>query len=80
MTTTFERVCGVIVDVMTVDPRRVTTDTDIEADLGPDSLEQVEIVMGLETEFEVDLGDDLTRFGMVGDVVDRIDAVLEGRE
>jgi acyl carrier protein len=80
MNDTFERVRGVIAETMNVNPDRVTPDTDVQADLGPDSLEQVEIVMGLEKVFNLDLGDEPGNFGKVSEVVTRIDTVLTDRE
>ena len=77
MNSTFERVRGVVVEVMNIVPERVCPETDIASELGPDSLEQVEIVMGLETEFNLDLGEDQSAFGTVNDVVSRIDKQLE---
>jgi acyl carrier protein len=65
---------------MTVNPERVQPETDVENELGPDSLEKVEIVMGLETEFDLNLGDDTTEFGAIRDIVRRIDTELAGRE
>ncbi len=80
MNDTFERVRDVIAETLSISPDRVTPDTDIMADLGPDSLEDVEIVMGLEKAFNVDLGDGNGSFGTVNDVVTRIDIVLIERE
>jgi acyl carrier protein len=80
MTNTFERVRGVIVEVMSVSPERVCPHTDVAKDLGPDSLEVVEMVMGLESEFGVDFGDESVDFGTVSDIVGRMDAVLADRE
>lgn len=55
-------------------------DTDVANELGPDSLEQIKIVMGLEKEFGLDLGDNSLEFGDVCDIVSRIQKVLADRE
>ena len=80
MTTTFERVRSVIAEVMNISPERVEPDTHVTNELGPDSLEQVEIVMGLESEFGLDLKDDPQEFGAVSDIVSNIEKEISDRE
>ncbi len=58
MSTTFERVKKVIVDQLEVNPEEVTMEASFIDDLGADSLDVVELVMGLEEEFEVEIPDD----------------------
>lgn len=47
----FERVKNVIVDQLSVDADEVTLEASFVDDLGADSLDVVELIMGLETEF-----------------------------
>ena len=50
-TTTFDKVKKIIVEQLGVDESEVTTEASITDDLGADSLDQVELVMAFETEF-----------------------------
>lgn len=55
---TFDRVKSVLVDVLGVNPQSVTEDAGLINDLGSDSLDVVEITMGLEEEFDIEITDD----------------------
>lgn len=80
MNDTFERVREVIAETMSISRERITMDTHVINELAPDSMDDVEIIMGLEKEFEVNLGDDTYELGTVCDIVNRIDVVLTERE
>ena len=49
----FERFTKVAVDVLSVDAEQVTLEASFADDLDADSLDLVELVMGLEEEFDV---------------------------
>jgi acyl carrier protein len=52
----------------------VTPEASITDDLGADSLDQVELVMAFETEFNIDIPDEeAEKIKTVGDAVKRID-------
>ncbi|MGC8667036.1 MAG: acyl carrier protein [Chthonomonadales bacterium] len=55
---TFERVKKVIVEQLDVSPEEVTPEASFVEDLGADSLDVVELVMGLEEEFDIEIPDD----------------------
>ena len=55
---TFERVRKVLVEQLDVSEDEVTAAASIVDDLGADSLDVVEIVMGLEEEFDVEIPDE----------------------
>ncbi len=55
---TFDRVKKVLVEQLDVDADAVTPTASIVDDLGADSLDVVEIVMGLEEEFDVEVPDE----------------------
>lgn len=69
----FERVKNVIVDQLTVDADEVTLEASFVDDLGADSLDVVELIMGLETEFDIEIPDeDAEKISTVGDAVEYI--------
>ena len=66
----FERVKNVIVDQLSVDADEVTLEASFVDDLGADSLDVVELIMGLETEFDIEIPDeDAEKISTVGDAV-----------
>lgn len=69
----FERVKNVIVDQLSVDANEVTLEASFVDDLGADSLDVVELIMGLETEFDIEIPDeDAEKISTVGDAVEYI--------
>ena len=69
----FERVKNVIVDQLSVDADEVTLEASFVDDLGADSLDVVELIMGLETEFDIEIPDeDAEKITTVGDAVEYI--------
>ncbi len=72
--TTFDKVKKIIVDQLGVDEAEVTAEASITDDLGADSLDQVELVMAFETEFNIDIPDEEAEtIKTVGDAVKKID-------
>ena len=69
----FERVKSVIVDQLGADESAVTLNASFVDDLGPDSLDIVELIMGLETEFDIEIPDEeAEKIRTVGDAVNYI--------
>jgi len=68
----FERVKNVIVDQLSVDADEVTLEASFVDDLGADSLDVVELIMGLETEFDIEIPEDAEKISTVGDAVEYI--------
>ena len=66
--TVFERVKKVVADQLDVQPNEITPDASFMDDLGADSLDVVELVMGLEEEFDLEITDEeaekITTVGM----------------
>ncbi len=51
----FEKLKKVIADVLNVDPEEITMDTTFMDDLGADSLDVFQIIMGIEEEFDIEI-------------------------
>ena len=72
--TTFDKVKKIIVEQLGVEENEVTREASITDDLGADSLDQVELVMAFETEFNIDIPDEeAEKIKTVGDAVKKID-------
>ena len=57
-TTTLDRVKKVVVDRLKVSTDEVTEEASFENDLGADSLDVVDLVIGFEDEFEIQIPDE----------------------
>ncbi len=51
----FEKLKKVIVDVLNVDPDEIKMESTIMDDLGADSLDVYQIIMGIEEEFDIEV-------------------------
>ena len=51
----FEKLKKVIADVLNVDPEEITMSTTFMDDLGADSLDVFQIIMGIEEEFDIEV-------------------------
>ncbi len=77
MSTTLERVRKVVVDKLKVSPEEVTEEASFVDDLGADSLDVVDLVMGFEDEFEIEIPDEeAERIQTVKQAVEYIDKKL----
>ena len=54
----FEKLKQIIVEVLNVDENEITMDTTFIDDLGADSLDVFQIIMGIEDEFDIQIPDD----------------------
>ncbi len=69
----FEKVKNVLMEQLGVDESVITMDSSFVDDLGADSLDIVELIMGLETEFDIEIPDeDAEKITTVGDAVNYI--------
>ena len=69
----FEKLKKVIADVLNVDPEEITMDTTFVDDLGADSLDVFQIIMGIEEEFDIEIAnEDAEKIVSVGDAVEQI--------
>ena len=66
----FEKLQGIISEVLQVDADSITMDTTFVDDLGADSLDIFQIIMAIEEEFDIEIPDeDAEKFQLVGDLV-----------
>ncbi len=76
--TVYDRVKKVIVEQLGVDEEEVTPKASFTDDLGADSLDNVELVMALEQEFNLEIPDeDAEKITTVSDAVNYIQEHLE---
>ena len=70
----FDKVKELIVEQLDVDPSIVTMDTDFMKDLEADSLDAVEIIMAIESQFDIEIPDEeAEKFQTVEDLVEYVD-------
>lgn len=73
----FEKLKKIIVDVLNVDENEITMDTTFIDDLGADSLDVFQIIMGLEEEFDIEIPNkQAEKIVTVGDAVEQIKAAM----
>ena len=69
----FDKLREVIADVLSVDPNEITLETTFMEDLGADSLDVFQIIMGIEEAFEIEIpADKAEHITTVGEAVDLI--------
>ena len=70
----FEKLKDIIVDVMGCNPDEITMDTTFVDDLGADSLDIFQIIMGIEDAFDIEIENEecRKRIATVGDAVEQI--------
>ena len=69
----FEKLQEIIVDVLNVNPDEITMDTTFVDDLGADSLDIFQIIMGIEEAFDIEIAnEDAESIVTVGDAVEQL--------
>ena len=69
----FEKVQSIICEVLNVEADEITLDTTFIDDLGADSLDIFQIIMGLEEEFDIEIPtEEAEKIVTVGDAVNQI--------
>ena len=73
----FEKLQQIISEVLNVDAEEITMDTTFVDDLGADSLDIFQIIMGIEEEFDIEISnEDAEEIVSVGDAVEEIKNAL----
>ena len=69
----FEKLKKIIAEALDADPSEITEETAFIDDLSADSLDIMQIIMGIEDEFDIEIPDDaLTSIRTVGDALEQI--------
>lgn len=69
----FEKLRDIIVEVLNVDENEVTMESTFIDDLGADSLDVFQIIMGIEEEFDIEIpNEEADKIVTVGDAVEQI--------
>lgn len=69
----FEKLRDIIVEVLNVDENEVTMESTFIDDLGADSLDVFQIIMGIEEEFDIEIpNEEAEKIITVGDAVEQI--------
>ena len=73
----FEKLKKIIAEVLNVDEEEITMETTFVDDLGADSLDVFQIIMGLEEEFDIEIqNEEAQKIVTVGDAVEQIKNAL----
>ena len=69
----FEKLREISADVMNIDEKEIKEDSSFENDLGADSLDVFQIIMGIEDAFDIEIdNDEAEKIVTVGDAVEQI--------
>ena len=75
----FEKIKKIIAEVLNVEEDTVTMESTFADDLGADSLDVFQIIMGVEEEFEIEIpNDEAEKIVTVGDAVEQIKNAING--
>ena len=73
----FEKLKKIIAEVLNVDPEEITMETTFLDDLGADSLDVFQIIMGIEEEFDIEIPNEAAEaIVTVADAVEQIKSAL----
>ena len=68
-----EKIKAIIAEVLNIDADSITEDTTFVGDLGADSLDIFQIIMGIEEEYDIELDNEsVEQIQTVGDAVEAI--------
>lgn len=74
----FEKLKQIIADILNVDPKEITMETTFVEDLGADSLDVYQIVMGIEGEFDMEIPEEkIESITTVGEAVNLIKNAID---
>lgn len=69
----YEKISAIFVSVLQIDESEITEDSHVLEDLGADSLDMAEILVAVESEFDITVEeDDVSGLRTIGDIVNYI--------
>lgn len=73
----FDKIKKIIAEVLNVDENEISMDTKFIDDLGADSLDVFQIIMGIEEEFDIEIAtEDAESIVTVGDAIEKINQAI----
>lgn len=73
----FEKLQGIIAEVLNIDAEEIRQDSTFIDDLGADSLDIFQIIMGIEEEFDIEIPQEVAeKITTVGDALEQIKAAI----
>lgn len=73
-----EKIKSIIADVLNIDADTITEDTTFVDDLGADSLDVFQIIMGIEEEYDIEMNNDaVEKIQTVGDAAEAVRAAIQ---
>ena len=73
----FEKLQNIVAEVLNVEPEEVTMASTFVDDLGADSLDVFQIIIGIEEEFDIEIPSEVAeKIATVGDAVEQIKNAL----
>jgi len=71
----FEKVKDIIAEELGIELDEIKMESDLTEDLGADSLDAIELIMEIESQFDVEIADsDATKIKAVSDIVEYLEA------
>ena len=69
----FEKLQNIIAEVLNIEPDEITMETTFVEDVGADSLDILQFMMGIEEEFDIEIpSEEAEKIVTVGDAVEQI--------
>ncbi len=70
----FEKVRNIIAEELGIEADTITLESDLTEDLGADSLDAIELIMEIESQFDVEIADsEATKIKSVADIVNYLE-------
>ncbi len=77
----FEKIKKIIAEVLNIDEEEISLDSTFIDDLGADSLDVFQIIMGIEDEFDIEIPNDAAeKIVTVNDAVEEIKKVVKNED
>ena len=74
----FDKIKEIIAEKIQVEEDKITPETSLMKDLEADSLDAVEIIMGIEEEFDIEIPDEAAEgFQNINDIVKYVESKIE---